>query len=71
MVHFLPYIQIAISILLIVSILLQQRGTALSQSFGGDGGAWASRRGAERWIFISSIIFSVLFFAVAFMNLVV
>lgn len=70
MKDYLPYIQIILSILVIVSILLQQRGAALSQAFGGEGDVFASRRGAERWLFVATIIFSILFFATAIINLI-
>jgi len=45
----LPYIQIILSILLVASILLQQRGSSLGGAFGGDNfsSAFHKRRGAE------------------------
>jgi len=61
----LPWAQMALAILLIASILLQQRGTGLSGVFGGDGGVYRTRRGVERTIFIATIVFAVLFFASA------
>lgn len=61
--------QIVVVILLIVCILLQQRGSGLGAAFGGDGGnAYATKRGAERIIFISTIILSVLFLGLALTN---
>ncbi len=61
----LPWAQMALAILLIVSILLQQRGTGLSGVFGGEGGVYRTRRGVERSIFIATIVLAVLFFASA------
>lgn len=69
MILILNIIQIVISILLIVAILLQQRGGGLSPVFGGEGGAYRTRRGLERGLFISTIVLSTLFLATAILNI--
>ena len=63
--------QIVISVLLVVAILLQQRGGGLSPVFGGEGGAYRTRRGAERAIFVATIALSVLFLATAILNIII
>jgi len=70
MQEYLPLAQIVISILLVVLILLQQRGTALGSSFGGEGGFYATRRGIQQKIFIATIVCAALFIALALLNLV-
>ena len=60
--------QIIVSLLLIASILLQQRGGGLSPVFGGEGGVYRTRRGIERMVFISSIVLGVIFLALAVVN---
>ena len=60
--------QIIVSLLLIASILLQQRGGGLSPVFGGEGGVYRTRRGIERTVFISSIVLGVIFLALAAVN---
>lgn len=61
--------QIVVVVLLIVTILLQQRGSGLGSAFGGDGGnAYATKRGAEKFIFTSTIVLSVLFLGLALTN---
>jgi len=64
----LPYIQIFLSILLIASILLQQRGSSLGGAFGGDNfsSAFHKRRGAELFLFKFSIGIGILFVLSAF-----
>ncbi len=52
---------IIVAILLIISILLQQRGSGLGAAFGGEGNVYMVKRGAEKIIFIASIILAVLF----------
>jgi preprotein translocase subunit SecG len=61
--------QIIISLLLIIGILMQQRGGGLSTVFGGDGSVYRTRRGAEKIVFIATIVLSVLFFLSAFLNI--
>ncbi|PIR54824.1 preprotein translocase subunit SecG [Candidatus Peregrinibacteria bacterium CG10_big_fil_rev_8_21_14_0_10_36_19] len=61
MEKFLMVFQVIISILLTVSILSQNRGTGLSATFGGSGGFFSSKRGAEKVLFNLSIVFAVLF----------
>jgi len=62
-------LQIIISLLLIVCILLQQRGGGLSAVFGGDGNVYRTRRGAEKVVFVATIVCAALFFVTAFLNI--
>lgn len=59
----LPYVQIALSLLLIAGIVLQQRGAGLGGAFGGDNFAstFYKRRGAEKFLFNATIAIAVLF----------
>lgn len=60
----LPFIQIALSLLLIGGILLQRSDASLggALSGGGDGPATQfSRRGAEKQMFNATIVIAVLF----------
>jgi len=62
--------QSIISIFLIVSILLQQRGGSLGAAFGGAGTSYASRRGMEKHIFWISVVLVVLFITLALLNFI-
>ena len=57
----LNIILIAVAILLIISILLQQRGSGLGAAFGGEGNVYMAKRGAEKIIFWASVVLSILF----------
>jgi preprotein translocase subunit SecG len=59
--------QLIVSIALIVSILLQSRGTGLSGTFGGDSAVYRSRRGVEKRLWQFTIILLALWviFAIA------
>lgn len=53
---------IIISIVLTISILLQQRGSGLGTMFGSSGGeSYRSKRGAEKIFYNMTIILIVLF----------
>jgi protein translocase SecG subunit len=70
MKEFLPIVQIVIAVLLIVFILLQQRGTALGSAFGGGGGFYATRRGIQKKIFWATVVLGALFIISALLNLI-
>lgn len=59
--QFLTIFQIVISILLILSILSQEKGVGLSATFGGGGEFYKSKRGIDRFLFIITVVLSVLF----------
>lgn len=61
----LPYAGFVISLLLIIGIVLQQRGAGLGGAFGGDNFAstFYKRRGAEKFLFNATIVIAVLFVA--------
>ena len=59
MKEFLVIAQIVISILLVVSILSQERGSGLSAAFGGEGNVYRTKRGLEKVIFIATIVLAV------------
>ncbi|OGN05195.1 MAG: preprotein translocase subunit SecG [Candidatus Yanofskybacteria bacterium RIFCSPHIGHO2_02_FULL_44_12b] len=66
----LTYAQITISVLLIVSILLQQKGSAgLSSTFGGSSMEYSTKRGAEKVLFYATIVLAVLFLAISITRL--
>lgn len=58
----LSAIQLVAAVLLTVGILLQQRGTGLSSTFGGEGNVYRTKRGFEKILFYATILFAVLFF---------
>ncbi|MCK4800304.1 preprotein translocase subunit SecG [Candidatus Parcubacteria bacterium] len=63
-------IQIVISILLISSILLQNRGSGLSETFGGSGNVYQTKRGFDKFLFIATVILALLFLGTAFYSFI-
>lgn len=70
--RFIPYIQAALAIIVVILILLQERSAGLGGLLGGsDGGStYQTRRGMERSIFIATIVFAILFAGLAVAQLV-
>ena len=66
----LPYLQIGLAILMIATILLQQRGTGLSGTFGGGGGIeYSTKRGAEKVLFYTTIVIATLFIIISVLSI--
>ena len=64
MVQYLNIALIIISVLLIVSVILQSKGAGLGGLSGADAGSvFTARRGVERTLFLATIVLSVIFFA--------
>ena len=61
--NIIEIIQIIVSILLVIAVLLQQRGSGLGGIFGGGQGEfYHKRRGFETLVFRSTIILATLLF---------
>ncbi len=67
----LPYIQIALSGLLVFCVLLQERGTGIGSSFGGSSTIYRTKRGVEKVLFRATIVFGLLFTATSLIRLVI
>ena len=61
MTNFLETSQVISGILLILSVLLQHRGTGLGGAFGGEGVSYRSRRGVEQLLFRGTILLAAIF----------
>ena len=70
MLKLVNFISIIVSILLVISILLQNRGAGLSSTFGGDFGGYYSKRGFEKFLTWFSIGLASLFILLAIINLI-
>lgn len=57
----LPYITLGSAVLMIIAILLQQRGASLGAGFGSSGELFTTRRGFDKNLFDVTIFFAVVF----------
>ncbi len=62
-------IQIILGVLLVLVIIIQQKGSGLGTSFGGDMGFYRTKRGAEKLLFYLTIGLSIAFVVFALLGL--
>lgn len=65
MKNIVTYVQVITLIVIIVSVLLQQKGTGLSGVFGGSANFYQTKRGIEKFLFYTTILASLLFLVVS------
>lgn len=68
---YLFYLQISVSIILIVLIAIQQRGTALGSAFGGGGEFYSTRRGIQKKLYYATIGIAALFIVLSILSLII
>lgn len=61
MQNFFLIAEIVLGLLLITLIVLQSKGTGMGSTFGGDMGFYGTKRGAEKMLFVLTIIVATLF----------
>jgi len=72
MITYLNYALIIISVLLILSVIIQSKGAGLGGLTGADAGSvFTARRGIERTLFWVTIALSVVFFALVITLLII
>ncbi|MDB5168542.1 MAG: secG [Candidatus Saccharibacteria bacterium] len=59
--NILQIVTIGSSLLMILAILLQQRGASLGAGFGSSGELYTTRRGLDKNLFEASIVLAVVF----------
>jgi len=57
----LQFLTIASGVLMVTSILLQQRGASLGAGFGSSGELYTTRRGLDKNLFEATIVLAVVF----------
>lgn len=64
-------IQLILAIVLIIAVLLQQKGTGLSGVFGGTGNVYSTKRGLDKILHYITIGTVVAFFVISIVRLVI
>lgn len=57
----LQFITLGSGVLMIVCVLLQQRGASLGAGFGSSGELYTTRRGLDKSLFDATIVLAVIF----------
>lgn len=63
-------VQIILGVLLILVIIIQQKGAGLGSAFGADLGFYRTKRGAEKLLFYVTIVLSVVFILLSLIGLI-
>lgn len=63
-------VQIIMAVLLILVIIIQQKGSGLGSTFGGDLGFYRTKRGAEKLLYYATITLSAIFILSSLIGLV-
>ncbi|OGE64734.1 preprotein translocase subunit SecG [Candidatus Daviesbacteria bacterium RIFCSPLOWO2_02_FULL_36_8] len=63
-------IQIILGVLLIIVIIIQQKGTGMGSTFGADMGFYRTKRGAEKLLFYATIALSTAFILSSLIGLI-
>jgi len=71
LITYLNFIQILVSVVLIVVILLQSKGEAFSGTFSSDTSVFRTRRGAEKTLFDFTLVLAAIFVIVSIVIVVV
>ena len=58
--YILTIIDMAVMVMLVIAIVLQNKSAGLSNVFGGAG-VTATRRGADKWLFYATIALGTIF----------
>ncbi len=67
MLKLLYNFELVVSVLLIIAILLQNKGSGLSATFGGDFSGFHTKRGLEKFLTVVSAVLGGLFILNAFL----
>ncbi|MEK7138581.1 MAG: preprotein translocase subunit SecG [Patescibacteria group bacterium] len=69
MPQLLTYFQIILAVLLTAAVLVQQKGSGLSSTFGGSGMEYSTKRGAEKIFFYATIVLAILFLVISVLRI--
>ena len=68
--NILTITELVVGILLIVAIMLQQKGSGLGAAFGGGNAVYNTKRGADLFLHKATIILSLIFFGVGLLAVI-
>jgi len=63
--------QLVVSVLLIILIVIQQRGAALGSGLGGGGEVYSTKRGAQKKIYYATIAIATIFLVLGVLNILI
>ncbi len=66
MLDILYYAQIVVSILIVISVLLQNRAEGLGTLFGGGGEVFRTKRGLEKTLYYGTMVLVAIFVVLSY-----
>jgi preprotein translocase subunit SecG len=63
-------VQLVLGVILIIIILLQQKGAGLSGVFGGSSNIYSTKRGVDKILHYATVAVAVIFFGIGVARLV-
>lgn len=70
MMQFLSIIQLITACLLILVVLLQQKGSGMGAAFGGSSNVYSTKRGIDKVLFKATIVISIIFFGASLLRVI-
>ncbi len=67
---YITAIQLTAAILMIVAVLIQNKGAGMGEAIGGTGAVYQTKRGVEKKLFIVTIVLVVIFLASSLANVI-
>ena len=64
-------IQIILSVLLILVVLLQQKGSGMGAAFGGSSNVYSTKRGVDKILHYGTIVIAIIFFAASLVRILI
>lgn len=71
LITILQFVTIGSAILMMITILLQQRGASLGAGFGGSNELYTTRRGIDKNLYEATVVLAVIFIMSILVGLVV
>ncbi|MEK7209095.1 MAG: preprotein translocase subunit SecG [Patescibacteria group bacterium] len=67
----MPWWQIILAVAITAAVLLQKSEAGLGSAFGGDSSAVHTKRGVEKGLFVTTIVFAALFIISSIVALII
>lgn len=64
------FIEIFVSVLIVILVIIQSRGSASGMAFGGQGETYRSKKGIEKVLFYFTIILAAIFALISLLALI-
>ena len=63
-------IQMILAVLIVITVILQSRGSSGGMAFGGNGESYRAKKGIEKLLFYATIVLAASFAAVSIISLI-